>query len=432
MGREHVLLPYAHDQMRARRWPVVTIAIATVNVLAFAASLWQQSKLEPELTESTDRISTLWSAHRSLELPAGFAATAGSAIAGPSQLDNSTITGESETLTPERRVELQRTLDEEGARFDALVAREPTHRFGFVPSHPHLLTAFTSMFMHAGFLHILGNLWFLWLASVSLEDRWGRAVFLGFYLFAGLFSTYVHGLTTSAVDVPLIGASGAIAAAMGAFLVLFSKAHIQFVYWITTKPGRFAAPAYVMLPLWFVEQLGYAVAFPSEQGVAFGAHVAGFFFGVAAALTLKFSGIDKRLDRAVDASVTVGIDDRLDGAEEALRTGRIDEARAAARAVLDDAERKGGANEPDLVAALRVLYAVDGDQRVFERFVRLASTDDFSLDEAARATAARLQTHGDDAIAPLPMALRIRIAKRLEKLGDATSAARVRPPSAPA
>ena len=423
-----MLLPYAHDQMRARRWPVVTIGIVAINVLVFVLCLVQDRAIEPELAESAERIATIWTAHRSLVLPARFAATIGRELDEPSGMDNATITGESESLTPERRAELQRALDDEGARFDALLDRSPTIRWGYVPSHPRVVTAFTSMFLHGGVLHILGNMWFLWLAAVSLEDRWGRGAFLAFYVLGGVFATYVHGVTTSAVDVPLIGASGAIAATMGAFLVLFSKAHIQFVYWIMVRPGRFAAPAYVMLPLWFVEQLGYAVLFPTDAGVAFGAHVAGFCFGVAAAVGLKYSGVDARLDRAVDASVTVGIDERMEGAEDAMRTGRIDEARTVARAVLADAERKGAAGSADILAALRVLYSVDGDQQMFERFVRLAATDDFSLDEAARATSARMHTHGDDAIARLPLALRARLAKRLESLGDTDAASRVRPP----
>jgi len=428
-----VLLPYSHEDMRARRWPVITIGLAAINVAVFVATWSVERKLEPQIAESAEHIGTLWDRHPSLQLPPKIEHAVRQSPEGLAALDGSTDAAQSDHITPEERASLQAALDAEGERFEALAEHMPAQRWGYVPAHPHALAVVTSMFVHADIFHLLGNLWFLWLASVSLEDRWGRSVFLGFYLVAGVLATLAHGLTTSAPDAPMIGASGAIAGAMGAFLVLFAKTRIRFVYWIALRPGRFSAPAYVMLPLWLAEQLGSALLFPSDGGVAYGAHLGGFAFGVAAALGLKYSGIDARLDSAVDASVTVGgTDDRVEQAEQAERTGRRDEARALARSVLADAESKGPDGKHDIVAALRVLYLVDQEQLVFERFVRITASDEFTLDEAARLAAARVRAQGDAVVTALPAPLRFRLAKRLEKLGDADGAARIRPEPAPA
>jgi membrane associated rhomboid family serine protease len=154
--------------------------------------------------------------------------------------------------------------------------------------------AFSSMFMHAGWLHILGNMLFLWIFGNNVEDAFGRLRFLVFYLAAGYVATATQTLVTlgfaDTVDrsVPNVGASGAVAGVLGAYLILLPTA------WVLTLIGIFPVPvpAFLFLGLWFVFQLwegGFSVTHPeSGGGVAFFAHVGGFVFGM---LTILFLGV---------------------------------------------------------------------------------------------------------------------------------------------
>ena len=156
------------------------------------------------------------------------------------------------------------------------------------------LTLITSQFLHGGWLHLAGNLLFLWIFANNIEDDLGRLAFLTFYLGGGA----VAGLTQVAIDpastVPMIGASGAIAAVLGGYLVLFPRARITSLVFLGFFYQLIDVPAVVVLGFWFLLQLidglaslGFAGA---EGGVAFFAHIGGFVAGVVAArllLTLR-------------------------------------------------------------------------------------------------------------------------------------------------
>ncbi|MFH0948900.1 MAG: rhomboid family intramembrane serine protease [Candidatus Aenigmatarchaeota archaeon] len=153
-------------------------------------------------------------------------------------------------------------------------------KYGFMPSEFALLTLLTSMFLHGGFDHIIGNMWFLFLFGDNVEDKFGKAKYLAFYLVAGIAATFVHYLTNPASTIPTIGASGAISGVLGAYMILFPKVrvHVAVYYQRTT------VPAYVMIGLWFFMQLIFgamSLAGGQGSGIAFFAHVGGFVFGCA-------------------------------------------------------------------------------------------------------------------------------------------------------
>jgi membrane associated rhomboid family serine protease len=160
---------------------------------------------------------------------------------------------------------------------------------GVVAGHaPWWESAFSSMFMHASWWHILGNMLFLWIFGNNVEDALGRLRFLFFYLASGLVAMAGQTLVTlhyagaSAASVPNLGASGAIAGVLGAYLVLLPRASVLSLIGFFLVP----VPAFVFLGLWFALQLwegGFSVTHPAAGGgVAFFAHVAGFVFGLAA------------------------------------------------------------------------------------------------------------------------------------------------------
>jgi len=153
---------------------------------------------------------------------------------------------------------------------------------------PYLSVLF-SMFLHGGWLHILGNMLFLWIFGNNVEDRFGRLRFLLFYLFCGYVAAYGFAYGTPDSTTTLVGASGAIAGVLGAYLVLFPKARVTSILplgflWIPLK-----LPAWVVLGGWFLLQLLYSrgSGVASGAGVAYLAHVYGFAAGLVVALVAK-------------------------------------------------------------------------------------------------------------------------------------------------
>jgi membrane associated rhomboid family serine protease len=139
----------------------------------------------------------------------------------------------------------------------------------------------TSMFLHGSWLHLIANMWFLWLFGNNVEDSMGHARFLVFYLLAGLLATGAHILSAPDSLVPVVGASGAISALMGGYLLLFPRVRIHTLFIFVIILRIIPVPAWFVLVLWFALQLLSGYADPmATTGVAFWAHVGGFVAGV--------------------------------------------------------------------------------------------------------------------------------------------------------
>ena len=166
-------------------------------------------------------------------------------------------------------------------------------------------TLVTSQFLHGGLLHIGGNMLYLWIFGNNIEDRFGRLRFLLFYLVGGI----VAALTQVAIDpdstIPMIGASGAIAATLGAYLVLFPRARVTTAIFLFFFYQLIEVPAVFVLAFWFILQLldglgSLGVSSSTSAGVAFWAHIGGFVFGAAVALLVRVAGGRGRpLERSV-------------------------------------------------------------------------------------------------------------------------------------
>jgi membrane associated rhomboid family serine protease len=139
----------------------------------------------------------------------------------------------------------------------------------------------TAQFLHGNLLHLLGNMWFLWIFGRSLNEKLGSVRFLGFYLVAGTLAILAQGLVATGSDIPLIGASGAIAGVMGGYIVSFPRAKIQTLLIIIIFVTFVRIPAIVYLGLWFaLETIRAATTNPGMPGVAYLAHAAGFAIGM--------------------------------------------------------------------------------------------------------------------------------------------------------
>ncbi|MDR0809665.1 MAG: rhomboid family intramembrane serine protease [Gemmobacter sp.] len=149
----------------------------------------------------------------------------------------------------------------------------------------------TSMFLHAGWLHLLGNMLFLWIFGDNLEGVFGPLGFLAFYLLGGAGAAALHVAMDPVSMIPMVGASGAIAAVMGGYLLLFPRAQVDVLVILVIFVRIIAMPAWIVLCLWFVIQILGGLAAPVELGgVAYWAHAGGFLSGLALALPVWLRG----------------------------------------------------------------------------------------------------------------------------------------------
>jgi len=168
----------------------------------------------------------------------------------------------------------------------ALIPAHVTHVLA--GAHPSLQSAalpfFTSMFLHGGWLHLIGNMWFLWVFGDNVEDRLGHISYLFFYLFCGFGAGLTHVMMNLGSSTPTVGASGAISGVLGAYIVLYPRAKVLtlvplIIFWFTVD-----LPAFLILGYWFAIQFFSGIssvgARAANGGVAYWAHIGGFVLGV--------------------------------------------------------------------------------------------------------------------------------------------------------
>jgi membrane associated rhomboid family serine protease len=179
--------------------------------------------------------------------------------------------------------------------YKARISNTFFHRWGFIPDHFSFPKLLCSIFIHASFFHVFGNMLFLWCVGCNLEDDWGWSWFLICYILSGLTASGLHALKASDGSVPCVGASGAIAGIMGIFLVKYYKIKIKFFYIFLLrfwKPwGYFTTYAGIVIPIWFAQQM-IGASSSINDGVGYWAHIGGFLFGAIAAGTIKLIGLD--------------------------------------------------------------------------------------------------------------------------------------------
>ncbi len=255
-----------HDSPSRRTTPWVTYAIIAVNLIVFVRML----------SLSTDTPATVGATRQALERQTtgdcyGF-------VTAPAELDRFYCRW---SFQPREFLDVVRDR-----------AAFPGIDRGLV-----LVTIVTSIFLHAGWLHIIGNMLFLWVFGDNVEDRLGHVGFLLFYLVGGVIASLVQAWVDTSSLVPVVGASGAVAAVLGAYLIYFPGATVTALIPIPI-PIPFPVPAVIMIGLWFVQNLLAGVASLSsvegpDAGIAFFAHVGGFVFG-AVAVALLFRHVGER------------------------------------------------------------------------------------------------------------------------------------------
>ncbi|HYC32594.1 MAG TPA: rhomboid family intramembrane serine protease [Gemmatimonadales bacterium] len=142
-------------------------------------------------------------------------------------------------------------------------------------------TPLSSMFLHGGWFHLIGNMWFLWVFGNNVEDSQGHVRFLAFYILCGLAAALAQTIVNPSSPIPMVGASGAISGVMGAYIVLYPRVRVHMLVFLGFFITRIAVPAYLMLGYWFLIQIlgGLPTIGDEKGGVAFWAHAGGFVAG---------------------------------------------------------------------------------------------------------------------------------------------------------
>jgi membrane associated rhomboid family serine protease len=316
-----VLIPIGHEDQRVTRLPWVTIGLIVINIAVFLATFPLAKQQANETRVRLREVVRYARDHPYLRLPEELARAF---LAGPSPRN----------LAPDVLNEEQAQLDRLVNNFEVSRSRSVFRAFGYIPAEPHLLALLTSMFMHGGWLHLIGNMLFLWLSGTSLEDRWGRIFFPALYLASGVVATLIHAAIQPQSILPLVGASGAIAGLMGAFLIRLATTRIRFFFWFFFFRGTFYAPAYVVLPLWLLQQ--FMMARTGTAGsVAVWAHIGGFGLGVAVALLVRLTDLEaKLLSPSIAKKTTWTASEELAAALARLDRGDLDGAVKALEALL--------------------------------------------------------------------------------------------------
>ena len=330
-----MLLPIRHEQMSARRWPVVTFALIALNAVIFVGTHQTMEDQGNELGRIKAHMLILAAMHPDLHYSSPKAEQFVNSFRDHNpktwqqlQQPNRDVVDawDARVRIDDDPTRLQTEMDVLTSQYAQLSAVSIADRFAFIPARPRWWTYITANFLHGGWLHLIGNMWFLWLAGFVLEDAWGRYLYSAFYLIAGAAALQFHAWTNAASLVPAIGASGAVAGLMGAFLVRFPRMKIEMIWLFWLRIYRFKAPAYWLLPLWLFTEVFFGALFGQSSGVAHWAHVGGFLFGAAVGWGLHYSGLEQKASAAIEAEVSWVSDAPIGEATDLIGQGRLDEA----------------------------------------------------------------------------------------------------------
>lgn len=286
-----LIFPLGHESQRVRRLPWVTFIVMGLNVLLFLYASYVGGAVEDRTAEKYNEFREFLYAHPYLKVPP--------------VMEQQSTPEEDEKLQEIRdnasKPDLeQAAIDSEQRQLDGIadeftrIADEdhPLKKWGYIPEDPHFINAISYMFLHSGWFQLISNMLFLYLAGCSIEDLWGRPVYIAFYLLSGILTAWIHAFGFPESAQPLLGASGAIAGLMGAFALRLYDTKFTFFYFFT-RPGTFKAPAYVMLPLWLMLQLVDSFLADSSEMGFFGL-LGGFFFGVSVALLIRVTRFEEK------------------------------------------------------------------------------------------------------------------------------------------
>jgi membrane associated rhomboid family serine protease/Tfp pilus assembly protein PilF len=348
-----LLLPIGRDDAEIRRHAWVSYAIIAINVLAFAFTfLSAQSASVSEINLEWRKALEYHFLHPYLQTPAAMADVVQPNVIRYIQSNRVNVAAPEPGIVKSE----QRQLEMLTANAVTVYRKLPTIRYGYIPAEGGAWRLLTSMFMHAGLLHLLGNLLFFYLSGPFIEDVFGRPLFAFLYFSGGTVAALSYSMRHPKSTIALVGASGAIAAVMGAYLVRFYHSKVEFLLLTLWYRTRFFAPAWVVLPLWLMQQVWELRSEAGGGGVAFSAHIGGFLYGFAFALIVTVTKFEEKfVNPVVEKETTWAMDERLVRAMSAHNVEDYTTAKRELAAVLRDDPR----NVDALQTAVDVARASD-------------------------------------------------------------------------
>ncbi|NIO49583.1 MAG: rhomboid family intramembrane serine protease [Candidatus Aminicenantes bacterium] len=351
-----MIIPIGHESDKVRRLPWISFFLLASCLAIFVLTSVEVSKTSKELEGTTKELINYYIQHPYLKLDSETKKL----LFGEKQNEDIKKMLGVYRRREDRKVHLfkdeeQKKLDQLSLKLKNTINNVPYRKYGYIPAKKSFIGLVTYMFIHGGLLHLLGNLLLLYLTGPFIEDVWGRPIFAVFYIIAGIFSGFMFSLYYPNFTGPLIGASGAIAGLMGAFLIRYWRTKIKFFYiFFLLIRGTFKAPAWLMLPIWLAFEIFNANAIDSVNaeggGVAHWAHIWGFLFGVVVAFGMKYLKIEEKyIHPKIEAQIHF-VDEGYKASEEAtqkINEGKLEEAYA----LLLAAARKNPRNR-DLVERL--------------------------------------------------------------------------------
>jgi membrane associated rhomboid family serine protease len=353
-----MLIPLRHENMQGRRWPVITFGIIALNVIVFLGTHSTIDKQGPELGQVKIHLVLLAAMHPELKVPekaqefVAYVQSKNAPLWKEAQRGNRDVydTWDAKIRLQDDADALQQEMDSLGDNYAEMNSASLLNKYAFIPAHPTLLGMLTASFLHGGWLHIIGNMWFLWLAGAILEDTWGRLIYPAFYLIAGVLAFQVHAMVNVGSFTPTIGASGAIAGLMGGFLVRFPTTKIEMGYLLFYRFYRFKMAAYWLLPLWLLMEIFYGSVFGQSSGVAHWAHVGGFAFGALIAVAVRKTGLEQIAEKGIQEKISWVSHPLLAEASEQMEKEQLDQAAATLQKLLLE--------KPDSMDAYRMLQRI--------------------------------------------------------------------------
>ncbi len=329
-----MLIPIGHEESEVRRWPWVSMAIGATCILVFALASQGEDRAHERAGERLVEVFEYYYQHPYLEPEEALAGTADWWVMEYLEEGGQAAAGGDDVSLSQRRIE-QDELDRLTEEWHAAREDIPMYRWGLIPNDLQFGDLVASIFMHAGLMHLIGNLMFFWLSGPPLEDVWGRPVFAAFFFASGIVGGLLWVARYPESTIPLVGASGAVAGLMGAFMVRFWASRIRMFYFFFFGfrffTGTFTAPAWVMLGLWFATELFWASALDSTAGnfggVANLVHVGGFAFGAGTAALIRHLKTEEEVLRPkIDAKLGDQQNLVIEQAHELREQGRLEDA----------------------------------------------------------------------------------------------------------
>jgi membrane associated rhomboid family serine protease len=312
--------------IKPRRWPYVTTFIVAVSILLFLLTHARLQRETKQYRELESRILNL-----AAILPSVPVSTAQKRLIDAFRKSHPQDWESMAALRTdvENVDEIAQEMTELARRLDDFQRNSLTARFAVYPPHRSVLSSFTANFLNRDWLHLVFNMCFFWLAGGTLEDVWGKRLYIGILFVCSLFGTSAYAICYQGSLAPLMGASGMLAALMGFYVIRYPKFTIErgTALWVV-RPHllRFSSPVFTVFPIWLLGLMFWGKSAEETTNAAYLAEGCAFTIGIVLAGLLKISGVQDYVSQRVEAKMAWSVDPHIAAATECLQRGDLDSA----------------------------------------------------------------------------------------------------------